>query len=161
MDKGNGWAFNVLGGCYDEGRHGLPQDDQKAVELYLKAGELDCAEAYYKLGLIYSNGDGVEVDKKKAKHYFELAAMGGDAAARNNLGCSERQAGNDHRAIKHMIMAAKAGDELSLNTVKHCFMHGIITKDEYANTLRAHHERQKEMKSDARDKAAASDMFRV
>ena len=29
-----------------------------------------------------------------------------------------------------------------------------VTKDEYANTLRAYHERQKEMKSDARDKAS-------
>ena len=28
-------------------------------------------------------------------------------------------------------------------------------KDEYANTLRACHERQKEMKSDARDKVAS------
>ena len=34
-------------------------------------------------------------------------------------------------------------------------MNGIITKDEYANTLRAHHDRLLEMKSEARDKAIA------
>ena len=31
-----------------------------------------------------------------------------------------------------------------------------ITKDEYASTLRAYHDRQKEMKSDTRNKAAAA-----
>ena len=31
----------------------------------------------------------------------------------------------------------------------------MVTKDEYAKTLRAYHERQQEMKSDERDKAAA------
>ena len=33
-------------------------------------------------------------------------------------------------------------------------MQGGITKDEYANALRSYHERQKEMRSDAREKAA-------
>ena len=33
------------------------------------------------------NGRGVEVDKKKAKHFYELAAMNGDLLARQNLGC--------------------------------------------------------------------------
>ena len=32
-------------------------------------------------------------------------------------------------------------------------MHGIVTKDEYANTLRAYQERCNEMKSDERDRA--------
>ena len=32
-------------------------------------------------------GRGVEVDKKKAKYYYELAAMNGDVQARYNLGC--------------------------------------------------------------------------
>ena len=142
----------MIAGYY--GINGMPQDYQKANELYLEGGELG-----YALG----NGRGVEVDQKKAKYYYELAAMCGHIKARHNLGCSERQAGNLHRAIKHMIMAAKAGDEVSLNTVKHCFMQGIVKKDEYANTLRAHQQRKDEMKSDARDKAElalASDMLR-
>lgn len=36
---------------------------------------------------------------------------------------------------------------------------GVITKEEYASTLRAHHERQTEMKSDTRDLAAAAAVF--
>ena len=154
MKAGNAEAFNMLGGCYSIGEMGMPIDWVKAVELYLRAGELGSAGGYYNLGCSYRLGDGVEVDQKKAKYYFELAAMHGHIKARHNLGCSEKQAGNLHRAIKHMIMAAKAGDEVSLNTVKHCFMQGIVKKDEYANALRAHQQRKDEMKSDARDKAA-------
>lgn len=43
----------------------------------------------------------MEVDKKKARYYYELAAIGGDANARHNLGCIE---GADYdRALKHFM----------------------------------------------------------
>jgi len=154
MDKGNGEAIYNLGGHYDEGTLGLPQDYQKANELYLTGGELGCADAYYNLGISYDNGNGVEVDKKKAKYYYELAAMCGHIKARHNLGCSEGAAGNEQRAYRHMIIAARGGSKESLDMVKEGFKQGFVTKDEYANTLRACHERQREMKSKERDTVA-------
>ena len=39
------------------------------------------------------------------------------------------------------------------DAVKDGFMKGYVTKDEYANTLRAYQKIQDEMKSDQRDKA--------
>ena len=160
MESSNGWAFHLLAGCYDNGLLGLQQDYQKANELWLKAGELGCAQAYYNLGVSYDQGRGVEVDKKKAKHYWELAALNGDKDARYAVGYLEGQAGNHHRAFKHLLIAARAGNEDALDWVKKKgFMNGFVTKDEYADALRAYHERQKETKSDARDKAEASDMF--
>jgi len=57
--------------------------------------------------------------------------------------------------MRHFTIAARAGHKTSLNNVKVGFMDGMVTKDEYAKTLRAYHERQQEMKSDERDKAAA------
>ena len=155
MENGNANAFNYLGG-YSQGEGGLPRDFRKANDLWLKAGELGCSEGYHNLGVHYINGNGVEIDLKKAKHYWELAAMMGHVIARHNLACLEGQAGNDHRAIKHYIIAARAGYKESLDNIKFRFMNGQVTKDEYANTLRAYHERQKEMKSDQRDKAAAN-----
>ena len=154
MDKGNGDGFYQLGWYYSEGSKGLTQDYQKAGELFLKAGELGCAVAYHNLGVLYRDGRGVEVDKKKAKYYYELAAIGGDIHSRHNLGCIEGQAGNYDRANKHLIIAARAGSERSFDQVKKIFMNGFVTKDEYASTLRAYHERQQEMKNDARDIAA-------
>ena len=93
------------------------------------------------------------MDKKKAKHYLELSAMNGCSQARHNLGCMEGEAGNVHRAYKHYILAAKAGFKRSLESVKEGYMDGIVTKDEYANTLRAFQSQQDEMKSDARERA--------
>jgi len=158
MDKGNAEAHYMLAGCYARGMKGLPQDWAKAIELLLKAGELGSAVAYFNLGCSYVIGEGI--DKEKAEHYWELAAMGGDIDARYYLGREDYRTGNHQRAMKHWIISAKAGHKESLEIVKKGFMKGLVTKDEYANTLRAYHERQKEMKSDQRDKAVASGLFR-
>ena len=154
IENGNIRAMSIFATNYAEGR-GIPQDFQKASELWLQAGEQGCAVAYFNLGLSYDRGRGVDIDKEKAKYYYELAAMGGDLDARRNLGRDEYKAGNHHRAFKHMMIAAKAGDKECLNVVKTAFMKfGSVTKDDYESTLRCYHERQKEMKSDARDKGA-------
>ena len=66
----------------------------------------------------------------------------------------EGEAGNEHRTYKHMLIAASAGFTQSFDRVKDGYMKGYVTKDEYAGTLRAYHERQTERKSEARDAAA-------
>jgi len=159
VDRGNAEAFNHLAGLYSHGIRGMPQDYQKANELWLKGGELGCAEAYYNLGIVYRRGEGVEIDDKKAIYYYELAAMMGHVSSRHNLACFEGQAGNHQRALRHFILAARAGDKESLYNVKVGFTKEYVTKDEYANTLHAYQQRQDEMKSDERDKAAASGIF--
>jgi len=155
IDNGNAQAFFEFANYHANGLHGMPQNYQKANELYLKAGELGCTLGYYNLGNNYRDGKGVEVGMKKAKNYLEIAAIGGSIVARNNLGALEGKLGNHHRAMKHFVMAAKVGHKTSLNNVKTGFMKGIVTKDDYANTLRAYHERQRETKSEMRDKAEA------
>jgi len=154
MDNGNPNAFDHLGSFYLTGQFDLPQDHQKANELYLKAGKLGYADGYYNLGNAFCQGRGVEEDMKKAKYYWELAAMDGHLHARYNLGALEGMAGDESRAMKYNISAAKAGDKGALDEVKVRFSRGDVTKDEYADTLRAYQTRQEEMKSDARDKAA-------
>ena len=156
MEKGNADAFCQLGGYYATGTYGLPQDRAKIIELYLKAGQLGCALANFNLGVHYTTGDGVEVDEKKAKHYWELAAMNGSVQARHNLGVDEYEAGNYHRAFKHFIISASAGHKKSLDNIKGGYMDGDVTKEQYANTLREYQKSQDEMKSDARDKAWAA-----
>ena len=161
MEKGNAEAFNNLAGDYTQGILGLPRDRAKANELYLKAGELGCATGYYNLGNSYYAGRGVEVDKKKAMHYYELSSMKGNVKAMYNLGCSEIQAGNYQRAFKHLIIAARAGHATALENVKIGFMNGHITKEEYANALREYQKSQDEMKSEARDIALITHNQRI
>jgi len=161
MDKGNGEAFNMLAGYCADGFCNLPQDYQNVGDLWLKAGKCGYATGYYNLGQGFGMGIGVEAaDTKKAKHYYELAAMMGDKDARHNLGVEDYNAGNYQRAMKHFIIAAKTGYKRSLDAVKQGFTKGTVAKDEYAITLRAYQKVIEEMKSDERDKAAASGMFR-
>ena len=155
IEKGNASALYNFASCYASGIYGMPQDWAKANELLLKAGELGCAEAYSKLGYSYEYGRGVEADKKKAKHYYEIAAMKGDEHARHNLGALEGKACNFQRRYKHYVIAAKAGYRTSMEYVKKGFRSGHVTKDEYESTLRVYHELQTEMKSDMRADAIA------
>ena len=154
MDNDNPMGYNLLAGAYDAGERGLPRDERKANELWLKAGELGCASGYYNLAESYNRGSGVEIDKNKAKHYWELAAMNGSIRARIDLGYLEFEADNYDQALKHCIIAAKSGHEPSLDYVTKVFKGGLIPKDEYANTLRAYQQRRNESASEQRDKAA-------
>ena len=128
MDKGNDWAFFQFGSYFVEGVRGMPKDINKALELWQRAGELGCAEAYFSIGAVNSSGRGVAVDKEKAKHYYELAAMMGDETARNNLGFFEQKAGNMERAMKHYIISACGGYEEALFCVQRGYKNGIVTK---------------------------------
>ena len=136
--------------------HGLPPDHAKALELFHRAGELGYAKAYNNLGYAYEHGEGVEVDKEKARHYYELAAMGGGVTARHNLGMYEYKAGNMERVIRHLMIAARSGYAKSLNNIKLLYMKGHVTKVDYTKALQAYQEYLSEIKSDQRDKAAAA-----
>ena len=68
----------MLVSFYKDGSYGVPQDKARAIELMLEAGELGCANGYYNLGVCYRLGDGVEIDKKKAKDYFYFTHLSSD-----------------------------------------------------------------------------------
>jgi TPR repeat protein len=156
IELGDAFSTFQLADCYDGGTNGFAQDFDKSFELYLRAGELGCADAYCSVGCAYDNGHGVEQDKKKAKYYFELAAMKGCTYSRFNLGNAEGRAGNWDRALKHFILAAGGGDNDALEKIKVFFMHGRATKEDYAKALRLYQARLAEIKSSQRDEAAAA-----
>ena len=147
--------FN-LGGFYRGGLHGYPQDYTKALELYHQAVELGYAKAYCSVGYAYDNGKGVEVNEKKARHYYQLAAIEGSERARHNLGSVEGREGNMDRAIKHYMIAVRGGESDSLEMIKQLYLDGHATKEDYTKALRAYQEYLGEIKSVQRDEAAAA-----
>jgi len=155
-ENGDSIAIHSLGNYYRDGKYGFPQDHTKALELFHQAGELGHSIAYNNIGFAYLNGEGVEVDKKKAVHYWELAAMGGVAQARHNLGCIERDAGNIDRAQKHYMIAIRGGNDGSLDTIKQMYLQGDASKDVYMTALQAYQEYLGEIKSAQRDEAATA-----
>jgi len=150
-------ALYNTGNYYRDGRNGFPQDHEKALELWHRAGELGHSKAYNSIGIAYSKGRGVEVDLKKVHHYYELAAMKGDARARHNLGHAEGRNGNMNRALKHYMIAISSGYSESLEMIQKMYSNGYATKEEYMKALQLYQTYLGEIKSDQRDKAAAFD----
>jgi len=109
------------------------------------------------IGTAYKDGNGVNDDKKKAKHYYELAAIGGCAQSRYNLGYNERHKGNWKRAIKHYMIAINSGEPESLKDIQSMYSNGHATKEDYTTALRSHQAYLGEIKSVQRDEAAAYD----
>jgi len=140
------------------GLRGFPQNHTKALELLHRSGELGYASAYINIGHAYDRGRGVEVDKKKAKYYYELAAITGNAVARFDLGNKELQAGNSNidRALRHYMIAGRSGQSESLENVKRLYSAGYATKEDYTKALQLYQAYLGEIKSVQRDEAATA-----
>lgn len=146
-------ALCHMGGkCHDEG------DYDGAFEYYTKAAELGNVDAHYQLGLMYMEGVGVEEDKERAVYHFEKAAIGGHPQARHDLARYEGRNGNIERAVKHFIISAKLGNELSMKALWAEFRNKNIIKEDLDATLRSHQAAINAMKSSERD--AAEVVFR-
>jgi TPR repeat protein len=97
---------------------------------------------------------GVEIDRKKATHHFEIAASLGHEKARYNLGWIEFESDRVDRAIKHWIISASSGHSGSMPDIQRAFKRGLIQTDVYEQTLKAYDVSCAEMRSKARDGAA-------
>jgi len=155
VEAGDANAIYNIGVFCREGTYGYPVDHAKALELWHRAGKLGFATSYNDIGYAYENGEGVEVDREKAIHYYELAAMGGNAQSRHNLGLMEIRKGNIDRALKHYMISARDGHSNSLERIKDLYSEGFATKDGYTKALQAYQAYLSEIKSPQRDKAAA------
>ena len=115
-------------------------DEVRAFECFSKAASLGDVDAHWRLGLCYSQGRGVEKDKKKEVYHFEQASIGGHPAARHDLGVVEWYNGNKERAVKHWIIAAKQGDETSIDKLKQVYAgsKGLLSKEDFASALRGY-----------------------
>ena len=99
----------------------------------------------------------MQTEKKKAIYYYELAALRGNAVARQNLGNDELRAGNMNRALKHYLIAIRGGHDKSLEMIKYMYKNGDATKEDYMKALQSYQEYLGEIKSAQRDEAAAAD----
>ena len=131
-------------------------DYRGAFEYLTKAATLGDAAAHYQLSCLYGLGEGVEKDEKKELYHLEQAAIGGHPTARYNLGATEWNNGRYERAVKHYIIAANLGHDESLEKLKEFYEVGLVSKDEFASTLRTHHAAVDATKSPQREAAEAN-----
>ena len=65
---------------------GVPQDDRRAFESFLRSAELGHPPAQYKTGVAYAYGEGVDKNPAEAVRWYQKAAEKGYALAQRNLG---------------------------------------------------------------------------
>ena len=140
---------------YNEG------DYKTAFEYSAKAAALGDVEAHYQLSVLYREGKGVEKNEKRALYHTEQAAIGGHPVSRHNLGCFEADNGRMDRAVKHWIIAATLGFDLSLKCLKDLYKAGHVSKDDFEAALRGHHAAVDATKSPQREEAAAFKKWQV
>ncbi len=131
-------------------------DFKGACEFWSKAVELGDVEAHYHLALMYHNGQGVEMNKRKEIYHLEQAAIGGHYNARYNLGVTEWKNGRYERAAKHYIIAAKLGEGKSVGNLRKMYQEGLVSKEELTAALRAYQAAADAMKSPHRAEADAA-----
>eukprot|EP00984_Skeletonema_dohrnii_P020924 scaffold10323_cov163-Skeletonema_dohrnii-CCMP3373.AAC.2 len=136
-------------------------DYDGAFEYWTKAAALGNIGAHHNLSLMYREGQCVEKDEKKMTYHIEQAAIGGSPDARHNLGCYESERLKYERAVKHWIIAANLGYDASMKMVKEGFQMGLVSKDEFAAALRAHHAAVDATKSPQRVAAEKSKYYGV
>lgn len=126
------------------------KDPFKAREMWLKAIELGSSAAHHDLADAWSCGLFGRIDVKKARYHYEQAAMGGVVEAHHNLGVDEARSYNMRRAVKHFLVASKAGFEDSVLAIKDCYRYGYAKKEEFESALRGFQKYQDETQSEQR-----------
>ena len=157
MNAGHAETFYYMGNImyHEKG------DIDKALEMWNLGANLGHAASHHSIADVYLHEyGGKKKDDKKAQYHLEHAAIGGHEMARHSLGINEFNAGNMDRAMKHFMMAARTGYDEPLKLLKDGYSWGIVSKDEYASTLRAHKASQDEMKSNGRIVADRLDQAR-
>eukprot|EP00984_Skeletonema_dohrnii_P012110 scaffold4870_cov75-Skeletonema_dohrnii-CCMP3373.AAC.2 len=137
------------------------RDYERAFEYLTKAAEMGDALAHYSLSILYRGGLGVEKDKKKELFHLVEAAIAGHPDARYDLAVDEWENERYDRSIKHFIIAANIGHDGSIQALKECYKHGLVSKEDFAAALRAHQAAVDAAKSPQRDAAEASEEFRA
>lgn len=101
----------LIGRYYFEGVYGLSKSYDKARMWFEKAYNSGSIEATILIGIMYLEGDGVDVDFKKAVIYFKEAVEKGDEEARYLLGlCIFDGNGIERNRIKGLRMIREAAN---------------------------------------------------
>ncbi len=146
-------ANDPIAMCYMGEKKSIQGDHTSAFEHFTRAAALGDAQSHYLLCMMYHHGTGVEKDRKREWHHAEQAAIGGHAIARHNLACMEGAKGQQNRALKHLIIAAKLGFDKSLEHAKFLYHYGQVSEEDFAVVRRGHQAAIAATKSPQREEA--------
>eukprot|EP00986_Skeletonema_menzelii_P008924 scaffold3926_cov126-Skeletonema_menzelii.AAC.5 len=133
----------------------------RAAKHFIIAAKLGCDESLDKVKVLYKGGHASKDDFAAALRGHQTAVDATKSPQREAADgymkwlAEHGRNGHNDRAAKHFIIAAKLGDDDSLEAVKDFYKDGYVTKDDFAATLRGHQTAVDATKSPQRDQAAA------
>ena len=152
-------ALRTLGVYFMKGDYGLPKDELKALDCWIRAVELGSPGACSIIAAFYLGDHGISKDMARVDLFYSVGALRGCVIARHNIGNSENESGNCEIGIRHWKIAAEAGSQLSLNTLKKIYNaegkvpgKEFISKECMDSLYRVCHDAQEEVKSEEREK---------
>ncbi len=104
----------------------------KWLRLSAEQGE-SCAQV--NLGVILSDGDGVEKNDEEALRWLKRANRAHDASAATNIGCIYRDQGKHRLAFRWFLRSIEMGDEDSLVEVGKRYLLGPGVRRDYRQAL--------------------------
>ncbi len=115
MDADEPAGYYYMATFYENGSI-VPKDTAKAIELYIKAGDLGAEWGYDYAGLLYYGGDGMEPDYEKAFDLLGTEGRNKQPEAVYVLGDMYRLGlgvgKNADKAVTHYILAAAAFEKM-------------------------------------------------
>lgn len=123
------------------GEHLRKTAPRDAFNWFCAAATLGSAPAFAQVGLMYSNGAGVERDFAKAVSWFQWASDLGDPSGKLLLGeCYLDGIGmttkDETKAVALLQEAATAGEPRAMNKLGMCYAHGIGTTKNFSEAFR-------------------------
>ena len=124
-------AMVALGKLYKKGDEGagIRRNVGKARKWFHTAAKKKSPHAFYELGVLYENGDGVFQNDKKALNYYELAAKGNVLNAHAKLGLfyqHGRGVKQDiKKAIKHFRILGSRSDDPNVKAQVNLLLGGV------------------------------------
>lgn len=152
MKNNNPGAFIQMAKKHVLGSSGVLQSNTKALEMFIRAAELGSADGFMNVGAFHAGGIAVKPNMMKACSFIEIAAKKGFAEAHQWLANYDPRTGND-KCIKHLKIAACAGDKGSMDDLMIKYKSNLLSKDDLTQILRDHQASKDEMKSEDRERA--------
>jgi TPR repeat protein len=119
------------------------EDYEAALAMLLPIAESENADAQYKLGVMYTNGQGVEQDYAEALKWLYKAADQGHAVAQNNIGLLFQSglgvSQSYTEAFKWLSKAAEQGAAIAQNNLAAAYFDGMGVKQDQAKAVELTH----------------------
>ncbi len=131
---------NMLGIWYQQGIADKP-DYQLAIKWYKKSAEQNYKSAFFNLGELYINGEGVTKDLKKAVEYYILGANHNSLDCIYNLACcyfsGEGVDEDKEKAFSLFEKASALNDPFAKYELYKCYINGWGTEIDEKQALKA------------------------